>query len=323
MLQNASIALSTPVLLIIFKRQETTQCVFDVIRQVKPLRLYVAADGARPQKPDEVRQVEATRAIIAQVDWPCEVKTLFREENLGCGVAPSSAISWFFEQEEEGIILEDDCLPDPSFFWFCEELLEKHRHDTRVMQIAGVNPHNGWQRDLDYDYYFSEAGITWGWATWRRAWQLYDYSVHNFKEVTEKGYIESFFFHKEGKEWILNCLQEASKHLPTVSWWDFQWEFSKFIHSGLSIIPNTNLVKNIGFGSEATHTFDAISFGNAETQSIHFPLRHPPFMIRDSVSDERYFARHIRTGMPEKIKKYIKLFIPAQIWRRLKTIQYN
>ncbi|MDJ1485270.1 nucleotide-diphospho-sugar transferase [Cytophagaceae bacterium YF14B1] len=298
--------LQTPVLLIIFKRLDTTEKVFEAIRKAKPVKLYVAADGPRATKEGEAEQAQATRDIIKRVDWNCEVKTLFQDHNLGCGVGPSTAISWLFENEETGIILEDDCLPSESFFWYCEELLEKYRHDTRIMQISGVNPLLGWRKDPDYDYYFSEAGITWGWATWRRAWNLYNYTIPHFQEIKDKGYIESFHFYKEKVEWMINCLDEAYRRLPSVSWWDFQWEFTKFSNSGLSIVPNVSLVKNIGFGEGATHTFETVGFAVAETKDITLPLRHPSFVIRDIESDNLYYSQHLRTTLFKKVKKKLK-----------------
>jgi len=304
--KSAKDVLHTPVLLIIFKRLDTTEKVFESIRKVRPTKLYIAADGPRADKPGEAEQTQATRDIVKRVDWDCEVKTLFHDQNMGCGVGPAKAISWLFENEETGIILEDDCLPSQSFFWFCQEVLERYRHDTRVMQISGVNPLKGWVRDPDYDYYFSEAGITWGWATWRRAWKLYDYTIPNFREVMDKRYIESFHLYREKVDWMINCMEEAYQRLPTVSWWDFQWEFTKFSNSGLSIVPRVSLIKNIGFGEDATHTFEPVDFAVAETAELTFPLRHPAFMIRDSQSDNLYYAQHLRSNFLGKVKNRSK-----------------
>ncbi|HEY3387536.1 MAG TPA: hypothetical protein VGK46_13560, partial [Saprospiraceae bacterium] len=160
--------LHTAVLLVIFNRPQTTRLVFEAIRKAKPPRLYVAADGPRIGVDSDIFNCREAREIIKGVDWDCELKTYFREEDLGCGLGPSTAFSWFFEHEEEGIILEDDCLPSQNFFWFCEELLERYRHDNRIMHVGGNNFLNGWQKDNDYSYYFSRSGHIWGWATWRR-----------------------------------------------------------------------------------------------------------------------------------------------------------
>jgi hypothetical protein len=305
-----------PVLFIVFKRADTAQRVFEAIRQARPPRLYVAADGPRPGKEGEAEQTQATRDIVRQVDWECEVKTLFRDQNLGCGVGPATAIDWFFENEEAGIILEDDCLPNQSFFVFCQEIIEKYAADTRIMQVSGVNPQQDWRRDPDYDYYFSEAGITWGWATWRRAWKLYDYTIPHFKEAADKGYLDNFYIVRERVDWVMNCLEEAYRREPYVSWWDFQWEFAKFANSGLSVVPNVNLVTNIGFGADATHTFEDVDFATAASTEMEFPVRHPPFMIRDTQSDKRYHAS--QKSVADKIKQRIKRLMPQALWRKIK-----
>ena len=173
----------TPVLFIIFNRVETTKRVFEAIRNVRPLKLYVAADGPRPGNDADKVNCDEVRKIIDDVDWPCEIKTLFQDQNLNCGRAPSTAITWFFEHEEEGIILEDDCLPSTSFFRFCHELLAYYRHDNRVMHIGGNNFLEGWQKDPDYSYYFSRSGHIWGWATWRRAWQTFDFDMLLYEKL--------------------------------------------------------------------------------------------------------------------------------------------
>src|SRR5688500_1827095 len=185
--------LNVTVLLVIFNRPDTTRLVFEAIRNARPRRLYVAADGPRPGVAADNANCQEARKIIDSVDWQCEVKTLFREKNLNCGVAPSSAFTWFFQHEEEGIILEDDCLPSQSFFWFCQELLERYRNDTRVMHIGGNNFLNGWQKDKDYSYYFSRSGHIWGWATWRRAWKHFDFDISLYEKLKQQDYFSNFF----------------------------------------------------------------------------------------------------------------------------------
>ena len=174
-------SVNTPVLFLIFNRPETTEIVFSVIRKAEPPRLYVAADGPRPDYPNDAESCEIVRAIATDVNWDCKVKTLFRDQNLGCKLAASKAIDWFFEQELEGIILEDDCLPDQSFFWFCQELLGKYRDDTRIMHIGGTNFQFGKER-TKYSYYFSRYAHVWGWASWRRAWKFYDVEMKNWRD---------------------------------------------------------------------------------------------------------------------------------------------
>jgi hypothetical protein len=293
--------LHTPVLFIIFNRPETTQKVFDAIRIARPTKLYVAADGPRPTVVEDFVRCREARAIIDQVDWECEVKTLYQKENLNCGLGPSSAFNWFFDNEEEGIILEDDCLPDPSFFGYCQELLERYRHDTRVMHIGGNNFLKGWKHDHDYSYYFSRSGYIWGWATWRRAWLLFDYHIDIYRKLKEQNYFQKFFLNAIEKAYRLRKF-DHTVNSPRVDWWDYQWDFARFVNSGLAIVPNVNLVQNLGFGTDGTHTQNANSDGASLTRGkMPTPLRHPPFMIRDFVSDKRYFLSFMKDKLLTKL----------------------
>jgi len=177
--------LHTPVLFLVYKRPDTTRQVFEAIRQAKPPRLYVAADGPKKNVPGEAEKVKQVREIISNgVDWDCEVKTLFRDENLGCKYGPVEGINWFFKNEEEGIILEDDTLPSQSFFWFCQELLERYKDDTRIMVISGDNFQNGITRGT-CSYYFSRYNHIWGWASWRRAWKYYSVDMKLWPDVAK------------------------------------------------------------------------------------------------------------------------------------------
>lgn len=295
--------LSTPVLFIIFNRPETTQVVFDAIRNVRPSRLYVAADGPRPTVASDADRCAKARKIIEQVDWKCDVKTLFRDKNLNCGLGPSTAMTWFFENEEEGIILEDDCLPSDSFFWFCEELLERYRSDDRIMHIGGNNFLDGWSNNPEYSYYFSRSGHIWGWATWRRAWKLFDYNMSMYEKVKQKGYFDRFFLNRLEKFYRLRKFDATVARRGNVDWWDYQWDFARFINSGLAIVPNKNLVKNVGFGTGATHTKDGNSkSASLDSHDIDFPIKHPPFVVRDLEADKKYFSKFIREIMLSKFR---------------------
>jgi hypothetical protein len=298
--------LHTPVLLIIFNRPHTTQQVFDRIREVKPKRLYIAADGPRPQVPTDAERCAETRRIVEQVDWDCEVKTLFQEHNLRCGVAPATAISWLYANEETGIILEDDCVPSKSFFWFCQEILEKYKDDTRVMHISGNNYLNGWRKDNDYSYYFSNKVNAWGWATWRRAWQLFDFNLKAYPELKEKGYLKGLFLNKFEETYRLSKLEEAFASISNGDIWDYQWEFTVYSNSGLCIVPEVNLVRNIGFGEDATHTFNTHdNKAQIKENEISFPLRHPRFVVRDIESDTKNFNHLIRGKVSSKLKSIL------------------
>lgn len=293
--------LQTAVLLVIFNRPETTRQVFEAIRKAKPPRLYIAADGPRDNVKGEAAKCEETRAIVEHVDWACEVKTLYQPKNLNCGVGPSTAFTWFFEHEEEGIILEDDCLPSQSFFWYCEDLLRHYREDYRIMHIGGNNFLQGWKNDPDYSYYFSRSGHIWGWATWRRAWKMFDYNIELYDKVKAQNYFDKYFLNALEKIYRLRKFDQTITS-TRVDWWDYQWDFARFANAGLAIVPSTNLVRNIGFGQDSTHTQNEKSkSANLEAHDMDSPLRHPPFMIRDIASDKQYFKNLMKDVLLSKL----------------------
>ncbi len=298
--------LNVPVLFLIFNRPDTTQRVFNEIRKAAPPKLFVSADGPRENKPGEFEKCQATRDIIKHVDWDCEVFTNFRDKNSGCKIAVSSGISWFYENVEEGIILEDDCLPCLSFFRFCEELLEKYRDDERIMQIGGTNLLNGWQRD-DSSYYFSQYGAIWGWASWRRAWKHYDVNMKLWPEVKAKKMFFDWFDHKREIQFWLNIYDKV--YLGQIDTWDYQWDFAKRINLGLGIVPKVNLVSNIGFREDATHTKDKKhAFAELECLNIEFPLRYPKVLRRNKISDNRFFDTFIKQSFLKRVISKLKRF---------------
>ena len=291
-------ALNTAVLFLVFNRLDATKQVFEAIRQAKPPRLYIAADGARANKEGEVDKTQAVRDYIMQnIDWKCEVRTLFREENLGCKYAVSGAITWFFENEEQGIILEDDCLPSQSFFLFCEELLERYKDDMRVGQITGDNFQNGIKRG-DGDYYFSVHNHIWGWATWRDRWKEYDVSLAGmedveflwqvFNDTDEKKYWEKIFYKMKNNQ---------------IDTWDYQWSFALWNVKMLTITPNINLVKNIGFGVDATHTKLETKFSNLKTSNI-IVSSHPRKVVRNYEADRYIFLLSKPSNVVVRIFKF-------------------
>ena len=244
-----------PVLFLIYNRPATTAQVFRAIERAKPRYLFVAADGPRSDRSGDYEKCQAARAVVSQISWPCEVQVLFRDENLGCRAAVSSAIDWFFSYVEEGLILEDDTLPADSFFPFCTEILERYRFDNRIMMISGDNFQNGARRG-DASYYFSRIFHIWGWATWRRAWSLYDTSIMN-DVVSAKKHIECLFNDKNIRlswEHIFKLMYYG--HVDT---WDYLWALTCLMQNGLSVVPNVNMVSNVGFGIDGTHTTDADS----------------------------------------------------------------
>lgn len=303
---DSSFTLTTPVLLVVFNRPKDTKQVLTTLARNKPPRLYIAADGPRTNKAGEKEKCRQVREVVSGISWDCEVFTLMREQNVGCKLGVSGAIDWFFSHEEQGIILEDDCVPSDSFFRFCQELLERYKDDNRVMHISGTNPHPEYVRDSDYSYYYSCLGSVWGWATWRRAWDLYDIELKYLEEIVRKGYHQDAYYSKLGAWYYIRKIYEAySGELNT---WDYQWYFTHLMHSGLSITPQKNMVENIGFGPDATHTFSskAKSVKNKNTE-VEFPLKHPPFMIRNVKADNRQFKLLILHILKRKLFSILKI----------------
>lgn len=290
------------VLFIVFNRADVAARVLDAIRSARPPRLYLAADGPRHDHPQEaIACAQVRQLVLAGIDWPCTVHTLLRDENLGCRLAVSGAISWFFEHEEAGIILEDDCLPHPTFFAYCENLLDHYRHDTRVMHISGNNVLRNWRHDPDYSYHFSRYAAIWGWATWRRAWQHYDAATPLLPEIARKHYLWNQFFNPLEARMMLRPLWATHRH--ELDTWDYQWAFALLIQSGLAATPATNLISNIGFGEGATHTHNATHpWANQTTQALPQPLQHPSFVMRDLVSDYRQLRGTLRDKMMAKLR---------------------
>lgn len=277
--------MKTPVVLIIFKRPNTTKKVFEAIRQAKPSKLFVIADGPRIERSDELKKCEDTRAVIEQIDWDCEVFKNYSEINLGCGKRVSSGLDWVFEQVEEAIILEDDCVPHTTFFPFCEELLDKYRYDNRIASISGQNVQFGRKR-TNYSYYFSRYNHCWGWATWRRAWQHFDIYMKLWTEIQEGSFLNDILIEKQAVDYWTRRFDSTFYGLLSTNW-DYQWTFACWVQSSLGIISNVNLISNIGFDSDSTHVTanQKKRYENLQTEAIDFPIKHPTFIVRDSLAD--------------------------------------
>jgi len=307
--------LTTPVLFLIFNRPDTTQKVFNAIRQAKPKQLFVAADGPRPDKEGEKEKCQKARQIATSVDWDCEVKTLFRDKNLGCKIAVSYAIDWFFENVEEGIILEDDCLPSQSFFWFCQELLKKYKTDMRVWHIAGRNNLGIYQPE-HYDYYFATGGSIWGWATWRNRWEYNNLNLDIIEDVEARCKLKDFLCDLNAFRGHLEAMRTIKE--GKVNSWDYHWGFSTKINNGLAIVSSKNLVKNIGFCEDATHTTsDKGKKLDIADYEITFPLKHP-----STVSLDRKLSNlqdSIAFSYKSKLKSFINQF--PTLYRLAKIIK--
>lgn len=313
--QSTEVSLKTPVLLLIFNRPAVTRKVFEVIRKARPEKLFISADGPRRDREGEFEKCEETRKIATTVDWPCEVKTLFRQENAGCGRSVSEAISWFFQHVEEGIILEDDCMPSDTFFQFCAALLERYRTDNRIMAISGCNllfdrPSSG-----DDSYFFSNHNYIWGWATWKRAWQHYDFRLTLYEHLSD--YFKSYYAVQDESDYMDYVLRKTYRQNNKISWWSYQWDFARKINSGLVIVPKKNMIINLGFGNDATHTVKAKGIGdNLRLEQMSLPLVHPDFVMVNIRNDNDLFKRHFTTRL-SRIKILFKRIIPDRVlaWR--------
>lgn len=302
-LRNSNCALGAPlqgaVLFLVFNRPDTTARVFDAIREARPPRLYVAADGPRHQKKAEVGLVNEVRKIATNVDWPCELKILFREENQGCKYAVSGAIDWFFEHEEQGIILEDDCLPSQSFFWFCEEMLDRYANDLRIGQVCGFNSVNLMQQESDY--FFSNLGSIWGWATWRRAWKNYDINMPGWPAIRDGDKFRGVYIEQSLKNERYKAYEATYNH--KIDTWDYQWAYARSLNNQLCIFPSVSLIKQLGFDARATHTKNTPKWlKQNEHGDIDMSLMRPPHGVLPSWKYEKEIVRQRRTKFLMRIQ---------------------
>jgi hypothetical protein len=295
--------MKTPVVLIIFNRPHHTEKVFEVVRQAQPAQLLVIADGPRSHRPEDQEKCAATRAIIDRVDWDCQVFKNYSDINLNCDPRIIDGLNWVFDTVEEAIILEDDCIPHPTFFPYCEALLDHYRHDERIMNISGQNVLFGRQR-TEYSYYFSRFTLCWGWATWKRSWQYFDIDLKLWPEIRDKKFMTDIL----EDPYAVKVWRRTSQMLyeGQLTGWDFKWMFACWLQNGLCIIPNCNLVTNIGYGSEATHIHNENDpYIKMATEAMNFPLKHPPFVIRDLEAD-KFTQRTLFDYDPNILKKVHK-----------------
>ena len=273
-----------PILFLIFNRLDVTKEVFAVIKKIRPTKLYVAADGYRLNKTGEDIKCEQVRNyVLDNVDWNCEVQTLFRKENLGCKLAVSSAIDWFFSCENRGVILEDDCLPSLSFFQFCKDMLVKYEDQPQVMSISGYNALEDTTAYYNESYHFSKFFHCWGWASWRRAWEGYHSGMPewpNFKKKIGVGSIQKGLLFKDFWNNIFDDVYNGK-----IDTWDYQMNFHIWNKSGLCCTPSKNLVTNVGFGADATHTKEN-NVALRQRFEFTFPLIHPTHPLSNQYVDE-------------------------------------
>ena len=307
-----------PVAFFIFKRPMLTQRVFEQIRAARPRRLLVVADGPRPSRPEEPELCEAARKIATAVDWPCELMTNFAETNLGCRHRVSSGLDWVYGLCSEAIILEDDCLPCPSFFSYCSTILERYREDARVMHISGANFQDGNGRGGG-SYYFSRYSLSWGWASWRRAWRYYDVAVPLWPLASKEQWLASILDEPLEIEYWSAIFDELYR--GKIDTWDYQWLFTCWVQSGLSVHPNVNLVSNIGVGPDALHFKEGHSTIGIPTKEMHECL-DPAAVIRDKAADQYIFDEHIAgRRMRENRRWFRRIKNKLAIRTRLKNLR--
>lgn len=296
---------SIPILFVIFNRPEIALTSFQQIKKVKPSHLYIASDAARDTIPFEKELVEKTRNLILnEIDWECDVRTLFQEKNLGCGMGVYTAISWLFDNEECGIILEDDCVVNTSFFKYMEELLIRYALDERIGMIAGTNPLVHF--DSSSSYIFSKYKSCWGWATWRRAWKNMDMqmswrNIDSDSVLKNAGYCAMDY---SGWKYKIKCIDTN-----IVSAWDWQWYFSLSAQNQLCIYPTQNLVSNIGTDANATHTSG--SDITLKSFSLEFPMKHPMYVMPDCNFDRKFYL--LSNSLIIKLKRLIPISLKKEL----------
>ncbi len=284
--------MKTPVLLITFNRPDHVRRVLSAIRDARPrpAALYVFQDGAREGNAVDAVKCPEVRAVVQElVDWDCELHTFYSDRNLGCGAGPMTGIDWFFSQVEEGIVMEDDCLPHPDFFGYCSELLERYRDDRKVHFINSTLYDDRWKCEASYD--FSHYMVTGAWAGWKRTWEGFDLDLKSLDDKAFRKHVLDLTGNRGEANWWYSIVREIQQDPRKKSYWDFQMQIHLFKERALTIHPKVNLVSNIGFDGAGTHTLSNDDLrGNREVFPI-LPLTHPASQAVDLQRDEYCWAK--------------------------------
>ena len=304
-----------PVLFLIFNRPDTAEEVMKAIQLAKPSKIYIAADGPRDHIDGEAALCQQTREIVLNlINWNCQIFTFFKEKNLGCAKAVAGAIDWFFSKEEMGIILEDDCLPDPSFFTFCNILLDHYKDDDRIMHISGFNDQP--THKSEYSYYFSNYPRVWGWATWKRAWKFHELTPAAVSDPLRSAIIKKYFygFKKAGERWFHDFNRSHQSFSP----WDYQWCLCIWKQHGLSINTNIPLIKNIGFDARGSHTTTpSKEMAAIQLSSFDGPIIHPATLLpnykADIISIRQNLHPDFKKKVLSKLKRLVNRFIRLEL----------
>jgi len=322
--------MNTPIAIILFNRPDLIQKIFNIISEIQPPKLFLIADGPRTNNENDKQKCLEARQVVENIPWDCEVHKNFSDVNLGCGVRPITGITWVFEHVDRAIILEDDCLPEKSFFKFSDELLEMYKDDSRFMQIAGTNYQLGNKRS-DYSYFFSKHNIcAGGWATWKRAWDLYDFNMNLWPILRDSNWLNYLLANKKGAEIYTDIFDFAFSHLHNKDFWDYQWTYSVWVNHGLTIMPTINLQSNLGFRDDGTHTKNLKSqWAELPTEPMEFPLKHPPSVTPNYEADNFIISQIINQRTPQKVTlnkriiRHLKKFIPKKIRSSIKRFIAN
>lgn len=314
--------MNTPVALAIFNRPEQLSKAFEKVRIVKPKRLFVIADGPRDSRPGEAELCAAARGVTEQVDWDCTVERNYAEQNMGCGRRLSSGYDWLFNQVDRAIIIEDDCVPDVSFFTFCEELLERYIDDDRVMHITGRSHFGDNPPPREYSYYFSHQHNCWGWATWARAWKHYDFGISSWPQLRPQSnrWLKGLLHDPRAVRFFIDLFNRIHGDIDAWGTWASQWNYAMFSQHGLGIRPYTNLVEYIGV-EEATHSYQWGHSQQADLpiKPVEFPLKHPPCPIMDPEADKINYDQMF-TGL-QRNKRMAQLKKPLSMAKQaIKTV---
>lgn len=315
--------LSAPVALIFFNRPDTLKDVFAKIREVKPIKLFLIQDGARESDLNDAGKIQLCREIVGNIDWECQVYRNYSETNLGCGLRPSTGITWVFQHVESCIILEDDTVPDISFFYFCEELLEKYKDDQRVCMISGLNHFEEWPSN-EYSYFFTKTGAIAAWATWRRAWTYYDHDLKMFsyqQNNTIRASIGNNRAYRRRME-IWKKTKYSRENGQILSYWDHQWGLVRHIQAQFTIVPWCNLIHNIGVGESSTHAKNIANtyqkgrnFVFIPTKEMLFPLKHPNFINYSKNYDDKLYSIVYPSRFVAVVRRIINRLI--ELWPTL------
>lgn len=304
-----SSAISTPVALIFFARPDVLALTFEAIRRAKPNKLLLIQDGPRPQRLDDIENINKCREIVSNIDWECEVFKNYSDVNLGCGLRVYSGLSWAFQYVDKLAIIEDDCVPSLGFFEFTDELLEKYKDDERIGMISGMNNLEIYDK-TPYDYFFTEYGSVWGWATWKRVWDTVDFNMEFINDADSERLIKNLYgpsFYEVGREKLSNVKKGIKQ-----SSWSHQYGLNMFLNSYLTIVPQKNLITNVGLTENSANSLSTIKFTPRALRGLYYmkayqlksPLNHPKYIVND-IEFKKRMDRLMANGYP--VVKFYRL----------------